>query len=152
LEWLVKVWPQLHRRSGNTWHVVAPTLRPINDKESMVTHANYNEDLAFEFARIYGLSRDDMPCLVLDTFDQSERQLKISIPRDEQDRLFLLESIDEFLARTFPNPYSWEDRPSHREVVASLFDYVTTKMVIRGLVNWAPRLGSIAVRAVAGRF
>jgi len=103
LQWLIRAWMNIHMESGCRWHLVVPTHRPSAPNDPMTMISDYNGALAEDLLRLYGLSAPDMPCLVIDNFDDGQRQRFIPLPADDHSRDRLLIDISDHLRRSWPD-------------------------------------------------
>lgn len=151
LQWLVDVWEEIHNLSGHRWHLVAPTIRPIDGDPRLVAPNNYNTIFANELATLYGLHRHDLPCIALDTFNEEERQLRIALPQDEVKRRQLIEEIAKFINGRVTQPYEPMTPAQVRSLTEELYNHIQGKAALRALVGWLPRVASVAMRIAPGR-
>lgn len=146
IEWLTKLWRTIHKASGYRWHLVAPTVKAINDDQRLACADNYDADLALDIARVYGLHTDRLPCVVFDNFNDEAAQLAVSFPSDEKGRRILFEDVDSFLRGVIPDPKA-NNIPSREELIEGLRRHLFRTSLGRSLVKLAPRIGSIGARA-----
>ncbi|MDP2372628.1 hypothetical protein [Reyranella sp.] len=151
LRWLVDVWFPIHRMSGHRWHLVAPTFKPINDDARLASIDNYDEQLASELTRFYGLQGDDLPCIVLDSFSDEHRQLRVSLPESERERRDLIEAINDYLTEAIPDPFA-APTIGRRRLIEGLYNYLQRRALLRKFVSWLPNIGSFAARAASSAF
>lgn len=146
IQWLYDVWDEIHSQSGAFWHLIAPVHQIERNRDIRDKH-NYNTVLARDLARMYGLSESDLPCLVLDSFKDDHRQLRIRLPPMEKDRRRLLEEIGAYIAEVGTEDFR-ENTPGWRAALNSgLFDHLTRKHALGVALRFVPRAATVLVRA-----
>lgn len=143
LKWLVDAWEPLHYESGMDWHLVAPTRKAINSDAKLATLENYDHRLAKDWARLFGITDRDLPCVVLDSFNDEIKQLQISLPESERERRHLFEDITDFAnkSRNAEKLANWRESLNQ-----DLYYHLQSRRLMRDFVKFAPKLGSAALK------
>lgn len=91
VKWIFDTWDGLHFETGMYWHVLVPSKTSVYEKGGLQPN-DYNFELARELTSMYGLTKNHTPCLVFDSFIESQRHPCIRLEKlnePQLKRLFL---------------------------------------------------------------
>jgi hypothetical protein len=94
LSWLYGSWDEINDLAGRRWHIVIPSRS--SDwlwNTGRASPRDFNTQLSLEMANSYGISMDELPCLVMEDFCEDATPIRISIPSEERERA---KFVDEF--------------------------------------------------------
>jgi hypothetical protein len=142
LTYVFQTWYELGRRSGQRWHVVVPLnkIPQHADDPLLLTHENFNGELAEQIRTIYGVSDDETPVLVFDDFNDEAHQLKVSLA-DEGDRARVIGAIDVFMKQHVPDNVQLADK-DRAALIGMLYSYLQVQGIRRTAFGLLPKAGS----------
>jgi hypothetical protein len=147
LRWLVDAWLPIHFESDCRWHLIIPTNRSFDHGNPLSALSDYNGSLARDLLRLYGLQTSEMPCLVIDNFNEEEQQLCIGLPRASDERDQLLVEIAAYFQNNAP-----EDRPAFGRQRQALGEALHRHLAQRRLKRTALKTTLVIGGALAKRF
>jgi hypothetical protein len=96
-KWLADNWTVVDTASGAQWHLVVPVSHTLTFGAPFKP-AHYDTALARDFARSFGIGPQSKPCLVIDSFNEDEQQVRVRLPETEAELSALFRAIDDFVA------------------------------------------------------
>lgn len=140
IDWMCHAWDEVHHRSAHRWHMVVPTKKPINGKDHKLKTKNFSWKVSETLRNTYGISKANIPCIVLDNFRDDQRQHFVVLPEIEKDRAKLILGIEDFIKEN--------ENESREELINALFDRLKFNEALAGFIKVAPIAGSIVSKIV----
>jgi hypothetical protein len=131
------------------------TIPPLTyDPKLKFTIDDFNEELAHEIQKGYGIADSDTPCLVFDNFVDEMRQLKVGLTGGEQARKALIVDITEFMNSALPkNQEDYHPTDETRlRMTGELFNYTQAQAIGRQFVTMLPSVGSALAKLLVSKF
>lgn len=150
LSWIFDSWEELHFLSGMNWHIAVP-CRPTNGNERP-KRSTFNVELSNRLREMYGISRSETPVLVLDNFNDEERQLYLRISANERERKAMFTRMAQFIDERMKG-MGYDHRPDpawRRQIIADLYDHIKRLELGTSVLKFAPRAVSAAGRLLGG--
>jgi len=84
-EWLDHAWNQIHFDSGAHWYL----LVPVKEKSDLGLPMSIDVRVSNEIREMYGINKNQTPCLVFDNFLE-DRQYRLSLKGNDEYRKLLM--------------------------------------------------------------
>jgi hypothetical protein len=144
LTWVADNWAVIDSASGRRWHLVIPIRQDAPRTGFKPEH--FDTDAARNLARAFGIGRQAKPCIVIDTGNEEERQLRIILPSPAAELDQLFRAIDDYVASVCPDPDTPLKGQARRLFGQRLSAHLINRRYRKSAIRWVGKAATPATR------